>query len=1040
MINQEDMFGKLLPNIYIDKITLESSEISELKVGLELSIKYKRDDDPISLWFSDDKFKKYIKIKVIQSLNPVLTKEITNKTKHVSKITNKQAVIKDLTIDNAVAGTDDLTKYSHTDSDGNDILDVNFKTHFTYDKRNPEHLAYFVFAEIDRKSMEKDYGTLEFDESVRIQNGRISSEIVIDNYKTVGIMTEFYTTGGQRWDGSVHKGREGDREVWITGPSSSNESELLTVERVPNNKIQDFRHVEDIKRYSVDLSVLNKQAFAQNKFRSLKNDNMEPKRKEVYFSDIYLTKDMNNSAKFIFAIDYKKLLMDTSVFKKLYELRTPKVKKLIAHSRIRSLTIKRRRVIEQKTKNKLGTSMMGEVLFDSRSPPETILTSRDSTAAGVFTEVKKDDIGGIKEQAFSILTEGGSSPQQFGIRFFSVFDKTISGITSGLYQYGIEISVEERTAEYLKEQLDKLILSRKNLHAYYLEGTKLGMAKYLAEVSDPHIDHSEEHGSSVTKSSGNYNPVSNRFTEEFILRRADLIKSFDLWIGIETYSDILNLLAPQSMTRDIKNKLFEMITPDAGNPKSVMATIKLFDDLISKLNNLIGLDSDSTTLLSSTTTVEYWFKNNEFDATQPKNIGYDYLSSDVKYAGSDYLRELTTASYLNRIDKESRFYFKSDMVDQINSLDGPSEAYLSPNYCYFPSFGKTSTQVGPLLQWTKHALLASRIMNYNYSRKTDMPQGNTQIDIFRSSISSIYADLGLTIELTDGREIDEIAYPNGIQSSGASATKLYKSLMIGFMKTGANNEKCNENPFINILSSPYVTKKPSEAGIKVWNFKYSTFKWNIFNNSESDIKQILLSCRDKSGYISQRQALLSLPNQLKSLLSTKSENVIWNPHYDPTKDPTTDKRSPFFQFRYNQINAIEYLIGFEDGVGDSRIKYPIWGSLTKRQANSVQGSVMCRMRKFECPVIGIEYPKGLKLPVYDNYFVIKGPTDVKPFTEVAIAAKGPPPKSVSDTFFQRTPTVEQDPETGEETLSGVEKPDRTTVGEMISDFFGSLFS
>ena len=108
------------------------------------------------------------------------------------------------------------------------------------------------------------------------------------------------------------------------------------------------------------------------------------------------------------------------------------------------------------------------------------------------------------------------------------------------------------------------------------------MAKYLAEVSDPHIDHSEEHGSSVTKSSGNYNPVSNRFTEEFILRRADLIKSFDLWIGIETYSDILNLLAPQSMS-DIKDKLFEMITPDTGNPKSVMATIKLFDDLISKL-------------------------------------------------------------------------------------------------------------------------------------------------------------------------------------------------------------------------------------------------------------------------------------------------------------------------------------------------------------------------------------------------------------------------------------------------------------------------
>ena len=998
MINQEDMFGKFLPSIFFDRITLESSELSELRVGLELSIKYKRDNDPISLWFSDDKFKKYIKIKVIQSIDPLLTKSITNKTKHISEVTSDDgASITDLTIDNAIAGADDLTKYSHTDSDGNTILDVNFRTDFTLGERNPEHLAYFIFASIDFDEMSTEYG-IDFDEdTLTKQNGRISSEIVIDNYKTVGMMTQFYTESGVLWEGSVHKMPSEERDIWMTGPGHSQGSEYLTIQKVPNNKIQDFRHVEDIKRYSADFTFTSSaattllgiagtrtsaihevQKLAQNKLRSLKSDNMEPKRKEAYFSDIYLTKDMNNNAKFTFAVDYKKLLMDTSVFKKLYETASGEAEKLINYSRIRSLSVKRRRVIEQKTKNKLGSEMTGEVLFDIDTPIETILTSSDRHHTGDFKEIQEDNVGGLKEESFSVIAGNGPAPSQYGIRHFSAYDKTISGITSGLYQYGIEITVEERTAEYLKERLDELILARKAIHTYYLDATKLGMTKYLTEVSDPHIDHELERSIDITKSIGNYNPASNRFTEEFIAQHSEtIVEQIKNWI--RPYWATMILLTPQ-ITDALASIVQQNIWLHAGTatPKSIMAVINLFDDLISKLNNLIGLDSDSKTLLSSTTRIEYWFKNNELDASEPKNIGYDYLSTNSDYKGSDYVREIAYGYYITRVMNEHSYYF--------NGMKSNKAEYLSPNFCHF----NKSTDRVTMSQWITNSLLASRIMNYNINRKTDMPKENTPIDKFKSSITSVYAHLGLTIERTHGRDVDESTYPNGNPTNGVTATNLYRSLMAGFVVQGINNEDNNESPFIGIPSSVIPPTNSKEAGIKTWQSAYEDAHWNVHKTlPSSSTTQILLSCgmradevrRIYSENIHDLGTLIwdNLPPQLLSLrpylgpTPDLQDDVIWDVHSE-NEDPTKGVKASTFQFRYNRINAIEYLVGYEDASGDSRIKNPIWESLTGTILQTLpSGSrVMCRMRKFECQTIGIKHSKALKLPVYDNYFILMG--------------------------------------------------------------------
>jgi hypothetical protein len=869
-------------------------------------------------------------------------------------------------------------------------LDVNFRTDFTLGERNPEHLAYFIFASIDFNAMSTEYGIEFDDDTLTKQNGRISSEIIIDNYKTVGMMTQFYTESGVLWEGSVHKMPSEERDIWMTGPGHSQGSEYLTIQKVPNNKIQDFRHVEDIKRYSAeDLEVLGTKAstlhevqkLAQNKLRSLKSDNMEPKRKEAYFSDIYLTKDMYNDAKFAFAVDYKKLLMDTSAFKKLYEITSEETEKLINYSRIRSLSVKRRRVIEQKTKNKLGSEMTGEVLFDRDLPVETILTSSDDHFTGDFKEVDQAGTGGLKEESFSVITGAGTGPSQYGIRHFNAFDKTISGITNGLYQYGVEITVEERAAEYLKVKLDELISARKTIHTYYLDATKLGMTKYLSEVANPHIDSDLERSIDITKSIGNYNPVSNRLTEEFINTHSDNNDKFVQWL--DPFWKI-SILLGVPLTQLALVQQVKWLEPATATPKSIMAVIGLLDDFISKLNNLIGLDSDSKTLLSSTTRIEYWFKNNEHDASEPKGVGYAYLTDKVQ----DRMMRIPAFKYAQRVELERSLYFK------VIPKDGPAlrPEYLSPIRCYFgrESYGVTESpwrwpDTYTAMSWKGSHPLSSRIMNYNINRKIDLPPGDAN-DRFTSLMSSAYAHLGLTID--------------------SNLPKMYRALMAAFVKGSVNNEDNNKSPFAEIPASVLSPTNPKEAGIKTWKDGYgNNIRWNVHNPPISTKVEILLSCGfsyediiefaqrvqnaigrfveartgelsvdDHNTIDSFRNAIkTSLPPQLQALLPELAPNAVWDVHSED-EDPTKGVKASTFQFRYNRINAIEYLVGYEDASGDSRIKNPIWELLTADKLSTIDyyTSVLCRMRKFECQAIGIEHSKSLKLPVYDNYFILHG--------------------------------------------------------------------
>ena len=303
----------------------------------------------------------------------------------------------------------------------------------------------------------------------------------------------------------------------------------------------------------------------------------------------------------------------------------------------------------------------------------------------------------------------------------------MGAITDGEYQYGVEMTVEDATVEFLDKTLSDLLWQRNRLHKYYLESTKLGMTKYIVEMEDPHIDSRFERGSIRKDSPGNYDPISNRFTQHFADKQSKIYNGERVfrapWITpLISYITNLHMLCntfESSSGWKFLGTLYSYISPRTGSPKGVMTVIKLMDDLIMKLSGMIGSDITFTAdrrersmwknnihgpdrnkmkkskAPTKTSTIEYWFANDSFDSDVPKGKGYDYLSvgSTNLKRGSNGLRTVLGGEYKTRVEREVLRHFKSTAIDVNMKLgsnvitDGDSlqlsnYTFLSPSYLY----------------------------------------------------------------------------------------------------------------------------------------------------------------------------------------------------------------------------------------------------------------------------------------------------------------------------------------------------------------------
>jgi hypothetical protein len=615
--------------------------------------------------------------------------------------------------------------------------------------------------------------------------------------------------------------------------------------KVSSPIVQDFRNIEKIKKLPIDLTKFESELLpSQIKLQSLGNDSMAPTKKIAYFSDILLSRDRLGRAKFAFAVDYRKLIQDASNFENFYKNFSSSKKDVLSDlSSIRSVTLKRRRINTASTNNRLGNPQRGQVIFDKESTiPEVIFETGGD---------KLNDFMMAKNSAAGIQEVDVAAKNRSGIRFFTGFDESISELQDGIFQYGVEMVVEDRTREYLASLLTDLSNDRKALFEYYTEGTRVGVTNH-----DPHTDTYIQELSEIQNSSGNYNLNSDKFTQSFIKSR---INKVNVWKQpVENYFKILSTI---TNTNSISKKsLINMTHPEKASPKSVMAMIKAIDNLITRLSDAVGSNemsksrndqereaqSYTSSNSSKTIKIENWFINDDFDTNPVKNIGYEYLSTSVPDSGTktETLKIISTDYYKKRIVLASSANYVRENINHGYSA-------LPPTYCYLGDkvFDFTTTGL------KEHYNVEAAILAHNATSITPTAL-NVGHDDIKLSMFELYSNLNLTITTEDGRDIIKPIQPIDVeyQDPDINPNELYLSLMKPFSTSGATNEESTDNPFVsgerNEISfaesmvnnvEVLVGLKSKKLGMRIKSFEWEPLTAERIKKLKS--KKTVLICR-----------------------------------------------------------------------------------------------------------------------------------------------------------------------------------------------------
>lgn len=754
---QEEILSSILPNVTIDKISLSNAGRNKLNITINLVVKEVLDNDLLGTWFDDINLKKYILIDVVQSTDAEITRAISfsndmiqlcnlsktlnpedRKVKALAYLTkekNLQNLLsllenktkrKVISLSKDTDGDNKITKFSSYDNeDGKRVYEIPYKVDFSIDSLQPQHLAYFVVTSLDLQSLSRDFG-IDYDvmESLE-ENGKTYSEIVIEDSQIAGYSYVYVDEQGDIWDGPVHKNDSG---AWRTGDDETPSSRNLTRTTTINTKIEDFRDVAEIEKRVFDFNELktslgnilkietldlNSPNNTRTAFSTINRDYAyldSFNKTESIFSDMYLARNSDGDIKFMFGLDFLNIMKNNSSFSNFFNSNNKRFKdEAIKNTKLATLKIIRRR-IKNNIKQDSSKAEYHLEKFDTNEPDELVVMVSDLSWKNL--KESNDLKGSLREVDIEMGQEYES------IRYFTGTDKTFSEITDGLYQYGIELEIEDGTIDYIKTRLNALETAKQDLLKYYNQVSMPSMNKYFAENTNPHIQSPNEYTAKSTVVNPGYDILSNKFSKQLIdkLNQEYSFQNKEQsapWIApVAVFVDVFDLFSQGISTNQERRKLISIIykylNPQSANPSSILKTIELFDYLISSVSRATGLTADVSIGSSNTRPAASGgksklnlkimkFFNNIVDSNISKRYGLDYLATtSVSDDNADGLKTITSDLLFKRVENETAKYFNNQRpnLDFTNpganfklsgNIDQNSFSYMTPTRIDLPA-------------------------------------------------------------------------------------------------------------------------------------------------------------------------------------------------------------------------------------------------------------------------------------------------------------------------------------------------------------------
>ncbi len=401
--------------------------------------------------------------------------------------------------------------------------------------------------------------------------------------------------------------------------------ELKISPEVLNQEIYcSYLQIEDIigNQSLVDLRVAgsvfdNKKAM--NEVFNYLDFNVEQKKfakvqqniKKAFFSKLFYSRDNFSNANLLFYLDYNNLVKNESFYANLLSENT-EFSNLITNSSISSIKFVRREYENSYLKNK---------------KPKLKNSSVESIGDTV------DILGSLQTkntQAFYIA----EYPKFEDKRTFMFVDKTAFFNNNTIYEYGIQLKINDGLYTFLDNKRDAFIA---NLNIF---------KQYFSYTEIPEY----------------YDNTLNKFKDSFLPVYRTI--SSDLKRAYSTFIDTLKLFGLlKKITPQFNICIDNLISRFTASSDTLLYFINLYDQAITAINQI--LKNNANNIIE----VEKWFGyKNGVDTSERPSIGYSFLDrksqQGMYYTNTNYLKQ--------RISEEKKRFLKNETVT--NNV----ENYLAP--------------------------------------------------------------------------------------------------------------------------------------------------------------------------------------------------------------------------------------------------------------------------------------------------------------------------------------------------------------------------
>jgi hypothetical protein len=600
---------------FLPTVYISKITLHNTRVDLEMVIIDTAENDSLTLFMNDQFLRNCVVIKAYQSTGSADTIEL-ERGNTVSGITERIIPLQD-------------TTYTEIDEKNNRKFYYNLSYDIELD--GLEHLSYVVYSDINIGATNSPFDA----ELTRLLNTdeipkKITTEIVIDNYEIVSKSYVYLLADGSVWDGEV---------VFNNNNYTSIEDQPRELNRiqVETYKIQDFR----IRREAQDTISFDNFSLAAAEATSINITQAANIAANVSTPAKYasVSKIVNNdrSVSISILMNIQQIVFENCLYPGL--LRTDMYNDT---SLINGMSLLRRKI-------KGIVSNSNKTFIDTEENTEPVLISSDFINAQT-----------------AVVSSG---------KHFLINDNSMADITAGIYQYGINIKINDPTIRKMKDLLLETISIRKDIEEYY---------KFCDAYTDAN---------------------TGRFKNEV---RDSKWKIIEITNYVERYIRVLfslhNSATSPNFFNNLRTSLITHISPIDGSLEGVSLFIKMLDDIISDTSKILSITNISNEMLQlnqenlnsdpekSLVEIVSYFPQAIHDANQTNKLQINYF---------DEVGGVVEATQFN-----SRLYPDSNNNDEL--YIAPSGIYIGSQQINFADLDINTTDV---LKKQKYLLLKNKILN-----------------------------------------------------------------------------------------------------------------------------------------------------------------------------------------------------------------------------------------------------------------------------------------------------------------------------------------